>query len=541
MRPRITTVVSVVVLLVVLGSTTPAIVGGQSGQVVGYPQLTATSSAGPLGPGTTTEVSFAVTNRPVIERAGPEQYEDRVSTARGLVVDVGAGNAPVSVNTGSLALGTVPGGAMANGAISLTVAQDAEPGTYELPVEYEYSTTRIVDYDGSGFPEYRDRTVSREGTLEVTVDDRPTFSVVNRTSGALVGQTGQVAVTLRNVGTEPANDSRVTITSDSPSLRFAGGAERSTAFAGQWDPDETKRVAYEATVGEDADPGSHAAELSVQYEDTQGADATSRAISFGVPVGDEQSFALRDVNSTLRAGFEGQVQGRLVNQGPATVNNPVATLSADDPDVSITSGDEALSDLEPGESERVNFSVDVSSSVESTRQQFALSVQYDTPLGDRRQSSPIRPTLSIGESVDRFDVRAVNGTIDAGQSGPMEFAVTNSGGETVENVQLKAYLSAPLDSSNDEAIIDELGPGQTKSIVLDVGADPNALAKNYSVEVDFQYERPDGSTEISESYTTIVRVSENDGGGFPFLLVVGLVALGIGGVFLYRRRDTLDL
>lgn len=538
MRPR-TTAVSVVALLVVLAFATAAPVGGQqSGQVLGYPQLTATTSAGPIGPGTTTDVPLAVTNRPVIERAGPEQYESRVSTARGLVVDVESGDAPVRVDTGQLALGNVPGGASTAGSVSLTVARDAKPGTYELPVEYEYSFTRVVTYDGSGNPEYRDQTVTREGTLEITVDDRPTFEIVNRSSSAVVGQTGQLAVTLRNTGTETATDSRVTITSGSTSMRFASGAESGTSFVGEWEPGETKTVTYEATIADDADPGSYSADLSVGYTDTQGADGTSRTMNLGVPVGDEQEFALRDVESTLRAGYEGHVRGRLVNEGPATVRNPVAVLGADNGGVTITSGDEALSDLGPGEGERVNFTVDVSRSVDSTRQQFALTVNYDTPLGDRRQSSPLRPTVRVAPSQDRFGVTAVNGTVAAGESGPMEFAVTNRGDEPVENVELKAYFNAPLNSDNDEAIVDRLAPGQTKSVVVDVGASSNALAKNYSVGVDFQFERPDGTTEISEEYTTIVRVTDDEGGGFPVLLVVALLALGVGGVFLYRRRDS---
>lgn len=538
MRSRTPTLVLVIALLAAAAAV-PIFAAGQQqqqgGQVVGTPDLTVSTSSGSLRPGTTSEISLAVTNRARIQRAGPEEYENRVTTARGTIVRVRSGNTPIRVNTGSLAVGSVPDGATSSGSVSLTVPQDIEPGTYELPVTFKYSYTHIVNY-GTGNPEYRDQTISRDGTLTIEVDDGPTFEVVNRSSSALVGQTGQVSVALRNTGTEPATDSRATITSGSASMTFAGGSESATAFTGEWETGETKTVSYEATIGEDADPGSYSADISVAYTDQEGVEETSRTMTLGLPVGNEQSFAFRDIDSSLRAGFEGTLSGTLINEGPNTVRNPVAVLSASNNDITITSPEQALPDLEPDEETRVNFSVDVSRSATAERQQFQLSVEYDTLLGDRRTTSPIRPRVSIGASRDRFAVEPVDPRVAAGSNRGMVLNVTNQGDERLSEVEAKAYMSSPLSSDDDEGIIADLAPGETKQIVIDVGAGSSALEKQYPVNLDFRYERPNGETEISSTYKVLVSVTGDDGGEFPIMLLVGVVALGIGGVFLYRRR-----
>jgi len=537
MSPRTSATVTLFALLLVLAAASPALVAAQeSGQVIGQPSLTTTTDSGALAPGTSTDISLAVTNRGQIRSAGPAEHEDRVTTARGLILRVDSGNTPIDVNSGAVAVGNVPTGTTDAGSISVTVPEGTAPGTYELPIEYEYAYTSVVRY-GDGSPDYRDRTETRDGTLEVTVEDRPTFEIVNRTSGALVGETGQVAVTLRNTGTQPARDARVTITSGSSSMSFASGAESATSYAGAWAEGETKTVTYEATVAENADPGTYSTDVSVGYTDARGIEETSRTLAMGVPVGDEQEFALRNVESSLRAGYEGQLRATLVNEGPNTVRNPVATLRANSDSITITAGEEAVDDLEPGESAPVNFTVDVSSDASAARQQFEVTVHYDTALGDRRNGTPLRPNVQIMPPQDRFAVEAVNGTVTAGQGRTLELRVTNRGDEVLRNVEAKGYFESPLSSGDDEAIIDRLEPGATEAIDLDVSAAPSALEKSYPMSLDFQYELPDGDTEVSDTYTVPISVAlpESDG-GFPFLLVLGVLVIGIGGVFLYRRR-----
>jgi hypothetical protein len=321
-------------------------------------------------------------------------------------------------------------------------------------------------------------------------------------------------------------------------MTFAAGGQSASSYAGTWEPGETKTVAYEATVADSGDAGDYSADLSVDYTDDAGIDETSRTLGVGLPVGDEQEFAFRDVESTLRSGYEGQIQGSLVNEGPNTVRNPVAVLSSGSDSVTITSSEEAMPTLDPDESARVNFTVDVSSSAQAARQQFELSVDYDNALGDRLSSSPLRPSVQVQPPQDRFEITPVNNTVTAGDGRVLDVEVTNRGDDVVRNVRAKAYLESPLSSSDDEGIIDRLEPGETSIVSIQVGASGSALEKSYPMSMDFQYDLPDGDTEVSDTYPVSIAVSVDEGGGgLPLLPILGVLALGVGALVWYRRRS----
>ncbi|TVT82532.1 sialidase, partial [Haloferax volcanii] len=92
---------------------------------------------------------------------------------------------------------------------------------------------------------------------------------------------------------------------------------------------------------------------------------------------------------------------------------------------------------------------------------------------------------------------------------------------------------------NDEGIISELPPGESEEFTIALSAGANALPKRYPVSFDFQYEMPDGDTEVSQTYTTPIEVIESEGGGLPVGLIVGaVIVIGVLGVFGWRRFNT---
>jgi hypothetical protein len=107
------------------------------------------------------------------------------------------------------------------------------------------------------------------------------------------------------------------------------------------------------------------------------------------------------------------------------------------------------------------------------------------------------------------------------------------------NVEGKAFVQSPLSSDNDEAIVTSLAPGETAEFTVALSAAGDALTdKTYPVSFDFQYEMPDGDTEVSRTYTTAVTVTAAEGGGFPVGVVVGVaVVVGALGVVGWRRRS----
>jgi uncharacterized membrane protein len=181
----------------------------------------------------------------------------------------------------------------------------------------------------------------------------------------------------------------------------------------------------------------------------------------------------------------------------------------------------------------------VSDAASAGRQQFSFDVTYQNEQGDDRTSSTLRRAVDVGAHQDRFTVEPVEATLDRGGSDTVTLRVTNNGAERLTEVSVKTYFTDPLGSSDDEAFVPALDPGESAEIQVAASAGGDALTKQYPVSVDVQYTMPDGDTELSNTHTVAVSVvePEDGGGGLPLPLVVGAVAVvGLGAVVWRRQR-----
>ncbi|MDW7536294.1 COG1361 S-layer family protein [Haloferax volcanii] len=509
-----------------------------SGQVYGSPDIDVFTSTSEFEPGTQSQLRLTLQNNGEIDQSGPERYESRVTTARGVTVEARPGDAPVEINTGTIGAGNVPMGTVDLSPIDITVSENATPGTYRIPVEVSYTYTRLVDYDPSG-AEYTDNTRTRTHYVTVRVRDQPRFEVVETSSTAQVGNTGDLSVTIENTGTRAATEASVTATSRSDELTFGTGSASSTAQVGRWAVGERRTVNYTVSLAEDATVRGYTVNLDVDYTDTDGIARTSRTLNIGVTAAEEQSFALENVSTNLRVGADGTVSGTVINNGPKRVDDPVLRFSSNNPNINVETSEYALPDLEPGDSADFSYEVGVSDAANANVQQLNLSVAYRNSRGNTRVSDSLTTNAEIAPHRDRFVVEVANNTIEAGSERALRVRVTNNGDEPLTNIEAKAFVSDPLSSGNDEGIISELPPGESEEFTIALSAGANALPKRYPVSFDFQYEMPDGDTEVSQTYTTPIEVIESEGGGLPVGLIVGaVIVIGVLGVFGWRRFNT---
>ncbi|MFB6161280.1 MAG: COG1361 S-layer family protein [Haloferacaceae archaeon] len=529
--------IAAVVVFGALGGGVTAAAGQQtSGTVVGSPELELYSSTTEFEPGQRAELRLTVSNDGTLTRGGPAAYEDRVTTARGVVVDVQAGNTPIEVNSGPVAVGTVPTGTKPVPAVEITVPEDTPPGTYRVPVEMSYQYTSSVEY-GPYEPEYND--FSREVTRHVTirVRDRARFAVVGTTSAAQVGDTSTLRVTMENVGTATARDADVTLASPSDEITFGSGSAKSTGYVGAWAPGERRTINYTVALSDEAALRGYAFRATVGYEDTDGIARTSRRLQVGLRPAAEQSFALRDVNASLRVGQDGTFSGRVVNRGPGTARKPVVVFESNNRNVDVETAEFALPALDPGASAPFTFDVAVSDAATASSQQFSVTVRYRNQRGDRRTSDALEEQVRLRPERDRFVVEAVDPSVVAGGSTSLRLRVTNNGDDPLRNVEAKAFVQDPLSSDDDEGLIPRLAPGESQTVVVGLSVGGDALNKTYPVSLDFQYELPDGDTRVSRTYKVPVRVEQPEGGGLPFLPgAVAVLAVAVVGAVVWRRR-----
>jgi hypothetical protein len=632
--------------LVVVAGIVPGLVAAD---VIGSPDLNVTPSDSTVVPGEERTLELTVTNSGrVLEGSNQNpQLNDRVTTARGLTVSVDDADVPISVEPETRPIGTLPEGATAVD-YTMSVDEDADPGTYEVPVTTEYRFTNIITQ-----PDGDEITLTRETTfdVEIEVEDAAQLDVVDVDSQARVGATGTVAVTVENIGTEtatdttvrlesrnsamtfgesatasrqigawepgerrtveyrvrtdqsggsqpytfdvtaqyedaegftqttrteslavtpleeqtfaiestdsavavgdsgtvtvemrnegpiPVTDASVALTSNSPDITFAG-SESATRFVGAWEPGETRTVAYEVTATDDADTRSYSLSAQVTYLDREGDTGTAPARSLGVVPEPEQSFAVEDLSSNLRVGDEGTLEGTVRNTGDLDVRNAVVVFESDRPTVTAIERQTAVGDLAAGESTQFSLPIEISESAEAGPQQYSLVVQYTNRDGDQRTSDTIDVRQEVGPDAKKFALETSGASVSSGSGTTLEITVTNDGEERYTDISANMFADSPMSVNDDEAFISELAPGESETIQFSVGAEGSALAKNYPVSLDFQYDEPDGDTKLSDTYRIPVAVEESDGGGLPLIpIVVLLVVLGGGGIYLYRRYE----
>ncbi|MDS0295156.1 COG1361 S-layer family protein [Halogeometricum luteum] len=511
--------------------------GTAAAVVRGSPELSVFTPDNSVSPGEQTTLNVQIQNTGDVDVAGANpSLTSQVTTARGVTASLDADGTPIEIDTGQTAVGTIQDGQIQTAGFAITVPEGVEEGTYELEMEVDYSyTSQIAETTQA----YQNREASETYTVEVRVEDQARFRVVDSSSNVLVGDEGTVTLDVRNIGSQPARDATVNLRSSTADIRFGESASASR-FVGNWDAGETKTVEFDATATNSAATSSYSLTSTVQFEDTDGVPARSNNLSVGVTPRGEQSFSLSNVSSDLRVGEEGTVSGTITNQGPQVAQNAVVTVQTNSGTLSSQESEYAIGTLQPNQSAEFEFTVDVSESADPGARQLTHAVEFQNGDGDDRTSKSLNSRVQINESRDRFSV-SVDDTLEVpiGNSEVVAVNVTNNGEEPLTDVSAKAYVNSPLSLDDDEAFLGRLAPGETKTVRVSASVAGSAINKTYPMSMDFQYERPNGDTEISETYKVPVSAVEPEDSGLPITgIALGIVALlVIGGVVLYRRRQ----
>ncbi|WP_254824526.1 COG1361 S-layer family protein [Haloglomus halophilum] len=612
----------------------------------GNPSLSVYAPSNELTPGQPGSLTLQIANSGEVAYASPGT-SGQVTTARAVAVELRSNVEGIDVKTGQQSVGSIQSGGLGVADFQVVTAEDVSPGTYELTAEVDYEYTEIVTQSGA----QQEDDAEKEFDVTVRVTDDARFAVVDVESDVAVGQSGDVNVTVENVGASTARDASVTLQSTSSSVVF-GGAASATRYAGGFAPGETRTFSFEATVAPDTPSADYALQATVDFEGTDGvpdtdgpfrlglrpgaertvdirADATDlgvgtegsvtlqvtndgpstlhdatiafqpggetvapveaervvgtldpgasttveyplrvtgsaepgpRRLTFAVDyendagdayrtdpvdlvaeVAPEQSFSLTGVEHSLRVGEEGELRGTVVNEGPGPARDAVLRLEAGGQSILPQETEYAVGSLESGASADFAFPIDVSAGAAEGPRQLSVTVAYDTDDGTAATSDPLSARADVAPSRDVFVIESGNTSIEAGESGTATVSVTNNRDVVLRNVNAQAFVDDPLSADTEEAYIPRLAPGETTEIEFDLSVASGASARPYPLEMDFQYDEPDGDTKLSDTYQATVRVTESTGGGgflstygLP-LGLVGLLALA-GAGFVYTRQ-----
>lgn len=591
-----TTWVLCALLFLSFGLVAVAPAGAQGGEIVGEsivigePEIEVSVTDNRLEAGESVGLTVTLSNSGELRVGGPEQYQDRVKTARNVRVSIDEEelNAPLDVKTGTVVLGDLREGEPRTATFRVETEEDAETGRYIVPIRLEYDSTRIVEYSrtrtGRGItnPRYRgerEETVVREA--EIVFESEPRFEAVSSTvSGLYAGDTGVFELTLRNTGDETARDATVRLETGSSEVSFgplespreSAGVSFSGTGAGSQDggveydlvegesgselvpsgsegsgvsgsdlaPGESKTVSVKMNAGSETVPGSYPVSARVEYFNENGVEEVSDRLQAQVEVGEERRFSIDDLQTERLRVDENDavVRGTVVNTGTATAHNAVVTVSTEGP-VRATGPESAVGDLEPDGSAEVRFDLAVAEDAEPGRRSLTFDVVYENDEGDLRNlDSPVRKTVTVGEEVEAFEVVGVSTSVEAGGTDTVEVEVRNNDDYTIENANAKMFLNDPLSSSDNSAFLGNMEAGETKTAVFKISATGDAVAKEYDASIEVRYDDRSGDTELDDDMRFGVPVNESSGGlPLPFVVAGIVVVAASGAVFIYQRRS----
>ncbi|MDT3434396.1 sialidase [Haloarcula sp. 1CSR25-25] len=519
MKSRTLLVLTVVALLMASGTAIAA--------VTGSPDFDATFVDNTVTPGEETTLDVVLVNSGTVD-SGPSSQTVRtseVTTARGTTVKVNDGDAPITVTTNKQAVGSVPEGKTEPISFEISVDDDASPGDYTVPVivEYEY-TSYISEGDGTRDEE----TATERIELDLEIDDDAAFDVVGVDSGARVGSTGTVAVTVENTGDEPAREASVTLESTNPELTV-GSDTSSSRFIDTWEAGEQRTLRYRVGASGDARAEPYQFDLRVDFDDTDGVRKSTSASSLGITPDPEQSFSVRGVDSDVAVGDSGTYNVTLHNDGPVAVRDATVSLRSQSSQIAFggsESAEQYIGTWEPGETRTVSVEASVGKNASVRGYALSATVGYIDPEGD----SGVDDGIALGirpEPEQSFEMGDVESTLQAGDDGTLEASLTNTGDQTVRNVVLNWESDHDnISPKETQYAVGDLDPGESATVSFDADVSDNANAGPRQFDFVASYRNTEGDKRESDT----LEIRQNvDGRADEFIVETRNASVNVGG------------
>jgi len=241
----------------------------------------------------------------------------------------------------------------------------------------------------------------------------------------------------------------------------------------------------------------------------------------------------------------------------------IATLVSLDSSVKVKSGQQEAGTLVSGQQseEPVMFTIEIANNAPAGPHPLLLNLLYgyqenvqldgedETDLGitDMEvglwyeiRSQNITLPVFVEQEAD-FEVTNVSGILMAGEQGLVNVIYTNIGELPVRDATVRISTSDPFSTTDDQAFIGFLAPGDSAEAIFKIKVDDIATSKMYGINSEIKYEDVDGHEKVSD--TVKIKVSVFPGlttseklGNYVGIIVIGvLVILGCLGVLVYKK------
>ncbi len=240
-----------------------------------------------------------------------------------------------------------------------------------------------------------------------------------------------------------------------------------------------------------------------------------------------------------------------------------ANLVSDDPQIEVKSGDQVIEFLKSGDKTKdpLKFTIKIGEHAPAGSYPLSLNLSYDYQDNVRVKASKLSeggsaPTLvnyqvsyiyqkanqtvpilvGVKKQAD-FIITNTSGTLLAGsKKGEIEAIYKNVGEDPVRDAIARLSIFKPFSSTDDQAFIGALLPGEEKKVVFRLDVDSDATPKEYGINSEIKYTDVQGDSVISESMKIPVTVKAASSSMLLPAALIALIILGAG-AYVYRRKS----
>ncbi len=240
-----------------------------------------------------------------------------------------------------------------------------------------------------------------------------------------------------------------------------------------------------------------------------------------------------------------------------------ASLSSDNHQIDVKSGDQVVQSLKSGEKTQspLKFTLKIGEHAPSGEYPLNLKMSYDYQDNVRVYASELvtsgsSPTLAnfresyiyqkanqtvpinivVKKQAD-FEIMNASGLLHAGaKKAPISPTYKNIGDEPIRDAVARLSIFKPFSSVDDQAFIGTLQPGEEKTVVFRLDVDSDATPKDYGINSEIKYTDVSGDTVISESMKIPVTVKAASS-SLILPAAILLVILVAAGGYMYRKKQ----
>lgn len=243
-----------------------------------------------------------------------------------------------------------------------------------------------------------------------------------------------------------------------------------------------------------------------------------------------------------------------------------ASLSSEGRQIDVKSGDQVVESLKSGDKTQspLKFTLKIGEHAPAGKYTLHLNMSYDyqdnvrvyasqlvtgsgaPALANYRESyiyqkanQTLPITITVKKQAD-FLILNNSGVLSAGaKKAPVSATYKNIGEESIKDAVARLSIFKPFSSTDDQAFIGTLQPGEEKTVVFRLDVDSDATPKDYAINSEIKYTDLSGDTVISESMKIPVVVKA---AATSLLLPAGIVLIIIiaAGGYMYRKKQKRD-